>query len=65
MPLKIRRDDEISDVEGGWFRARWHYSFDTYRDPEYTRFGTMRFSTTTGLCPAPCGRCTRTATSRG
>ena len=26
MPLKIRQDDEISDVEGGWFRARWHYS---------------------------------------
>ena len=33
MSIKIRRDDEITDVDGGWFRARWHYSFDTYRDP--------------------------------
>ena len=51
MPLKIRRDDEISDVEGGWFRARWHYSFDTYRDPEYTRFGTMRVFNDDRLVP--------------
>ena len=35
MVLKMRRDDELSDVDGGWFRARWHYSFDTYVDPEY------------------------------
>ena len=40
--IKIRRDDEISDVDGGWFRARWHYSFDTYHDPKYMQFGTMR-----------------------
>jgi redox-sensitive bicupin YhaK (pirin superfamily) len=40
--IKIRRDDQISDVDGGWFRARWHYSFDTYFDPEYVRFGTLR-----------------------
>jgi quercetin 2,3-dioxygenase len=51
MPLRIRRDDEISDVEGGWFRARWHYSFDTYRDPEYTRFGTMRVFNDDRLVP--------------
>jgi quercetin 2,3-dioxygenase len=49
--LKIRRDDQISDVEGGWFRARWHYSFDTYRDPEYTRFGTMRVFNDDRLVP--------------
>jgi redox-sensitive bicupin YhaK (pirin superfamily) len=42
MTTKIRRDAEISDVDGGWFRARWHYSFDTYRDPEYVRFGSLR-----------------------
>ena len=23
-------DDEINDVDGGWFRARWHFSFDSY-----------------------------------
>ena len=31
--ITVRRDDEISDVEGEWFRARWHFSFDTYHDP--------------------------------
>jgi redox-sensitive bicupin YhaK (pirin superfamily) len=51
MTLKIRRDDQISDVDGGWFRARWHYSFDTYRDPEYTSFGTMRVFNDDRLMP--------------
>jgi len=51
MPVKIRRDAEISDVDGGWFRARWHYSFDTYVDPEYTSFGTMRVFNDDRLVP--------------
>src|SRR6266511_1786467 len=51
MPLKIRRDDQISDVDGGWFRARWHYSFDTYVDPQYTSFGTMRVFNDDRLVP--------------
>jgi redox-sensitive bicupin YhaK (pirin superfamily) len=38
----IRRDSEIHDVSGGWFRARWHFSFDTYQDPENDSFGAMR-----------------------
>lgn len=49
--IKIRRDDEISDVDGGWFRARWHYSFDTYHDPEYMQFGTMRVFNDDRLIP--------------
>jgi quercetin 2,3-dioxygenase len=49
--IKIRRDAEISDVEGGWFRARWHYSFDTYRDPEYASFGTLRVFNDDRLVP--------------
>lgn len=49
--LKIRTDDQISDVDGGWFRARWHYSFDTYVDPEYTSFGTMRVFNDDRLVP--------------
>jgi quercetin 2,3-dioxygenase len=49
--LKIRRDAEISDVEGGWFRARWHYSFDTYYDPEYVQFGTLRVFNDDRLIP--------------
>ena len=39
--IKIRRDNEIYDIEGGWFRARWHFSFDEYRDPENDSFGAM------------------------
>ena len=49
--LKIRRDDQISDVDGDWFRARWHYSFDSYRDPEYTQFGSMRVFNDDRLVP--------------
>jgi quercetin 2,3-dioxygenase len=51
MTITIRRDDEISDVDGEWFRARWHFSFDTYRDPEYTSFGTMRVFNDDRLIP--------------
>lgn len=51
MPLKIRRDAEISDVDGEWFRARWHYSFDSYRDPEYVSFGTLRVFNDDRLIP--------------
>lgn len=49
--LKIRRDREIYDVEGDWFRARWHFSFDTYRDPENDGFGAMRVFNDDRLIP--------------
>jgi hypothetical protein len=51
MTIKIRRDEQISDVDGGWFRARWHYSFDTYFDPEYVQFGTLRVFNDDRLIP--------------
>jgi hypothetical protein len=51
MTITIRRDDEISDVDGEWFRARWHFSFDTYQDPDYTSFGTMRVFNDDRLIP--------------
>jgi redox-sensitive bicupin YhaK (pirin superfamily) len=51
MTLKIRRDAEISDVDGGWFRARWHFSFDTYYDPDYVQFGTLRVFNDDRLIP--------------
>ena len=51
MPISIRRDAEISDVDGGWFRARWHFSFDSYHDPEYMGFGTMRVFNDDRLVP--------------
>lgn len=40
--LKVRRADEIHEKEGGWFNARWHFSFDDYRDPEYDHIGPLR-----------------------
>ena len=51
MTISIRRDAEISDVDGGWFRARWHFSFDTYHDPEYVQFGTLRVFNDDRLVP--------------
>jgi redox-sensitive bicupin YhaK (pirin superfamily) len=51
VTIRVRRDAEISDVSGGWFRARWHYSFDSYHDPEYMGFGTMRVFNDDRLIP--------------
>lgn len=41
-PIEIRRDSEIYSIDGGWFRARWHFSFDRYHDPENMGIGQMR-----------------------
>ncbi len=41
-PLRTRRDREIYAADGGWFRARWHFSFDRYYDPEHMGVGTLR-----------------------
>lgn len=49
--LTIRRDKDIHDVNGGWFRARWHFSFDTYRDPQNDSFGAMRVFNDDRLVP--------------
>ena len=49
--ITIRRDSEIFDTEGGWFRARWHFSFDRYRDPENDAFGAMRVFNDDRLVP--------------
>ena len=40
--LEIRRDAEIHAEEGGWFAARWHFSFDRYRDPANMGIGPLR-----------------------
>lgn len=29
-------------VDGGMFRGRWHFAFDTYRDAEHEHFGNLR-----------------------
>jgi quercetin 2,3-dioxygenase len=40
--IEIRRDQEIHREEGGWFTARWHFSFDHYRDPKQMGVGPLR-----------------------
>jgi redox-sensitive bicupin YhaK (pirin superfamily) len=32
----------IYSIDGGWFRARWHFSFDRYRDARHMGIGTLR-----------------------
>jgi redox-sensitive bicupin YhaK (pirin superfamily) len=49
--IEVRRDPEIYDVQGGWFRARWHFSFDRYRDPKNDSFGAMRVFNDDRLVP--------------
>jgi quercetin 2,3-dioxygenase len=49
--ITIRRDAEIYDTQGGWFRARWHFSFDRYRDPANDGFGAMRVFNDDRLIP--------------
>jgi redox-sensitive bicupin YhaK (pirin superfamily) len=49
--LTIRRDKEIHREEGGWFTARWHFSFGHYRDPANDGFGAMRVFNDDRLVP--------------
>jgi quercetin 2,3-dioxygenase len=49
--LTIRRDQDIHREEGGWFSARWHFSFDHYRDPDNDGFGAMRVFNDDRLVP--------------
>jgi redox-sensitive bicupin YhaK (pirin superfamily) len=51
MTVTVRRDADIYATEGGWFKARWHFSFDTYRDPENDSFGAMRVFNDDRLVP--------------
>ena len=49
--LEIRRDAEIHREEGGWFSARWHFSFDHYRDPRQVGVGPLRVFNDDRLVP--------------
>lgn len=49
--IHVRRDPEIYEKEGGWFHARWHFSFDEYRDPEWVSFGSLRVFNDDRLAP--------------
>jgi quercetin 2,3-dioxygenase len=49
--IQVRRDAEIYEKEGGWFHARWHFSFDEYRDSENMGFGPLRVFNDDRLAP--------------
>jgi len=49
--LEIRRDAEIHAEDGGWFKARWHFSFDRYRDPDQMGIGPLRVFNDDRLIP--------------
>jgi len=40
--VTIREASTIWREQGGWFDARWHFSFDRYRDPENDGVGALR-----------------------
>ena len=41
-PIEVRTSESIARVDGGWFRARWHFSFSFYEDPENMGIGALR-----------------------
>jgi quercetin 2,3-dioxygenase len=40
--LELRQDKEIHSEDGGWYQARWHFSFDRYRDERQRGVGPLR-----------------------
>lgn len=49
--LEVRRDSEIHAEDGGWFQARWHFSFDHYHDPHWMGVGPLRVFNHDRLAP--------------
>jgi len=49
--ITVRRDAEIYERDGGWFHARWHFSFDEYFDPQWMSFGDLRVFNDDRLVP--------------
>jgi quercetin 2,3-dioxygenase len=42
MEIRVRPQQSIYRIDGGWFQARWHFSFDRYSDPDHMGIGTLR-----------------------
>jgi redox-sensitive bicupin YhaK (pirin superfamily) len=49
--IELRHDDEIHREDGGWFSARWHFSFGSYRDPAQMGVGPLRVFNDDRLVP--------------
>src|SRR4026208_887509 len=49
--LRFRPDRSIYSIDGGWFKARWHFSFDRYRGADNMGIGTRRLFSHDTLVP--------------
>ena len=49
--IEIRRDQQIHAEDGGWFKARWHFSFDRYHDLAQMGIGPLRVFNDDRLVP--------------
>lgn len=49
--IHVRKAESIFRKQGGWFDARWHFSFDEYYDEAWMGFGTMRVLNDDRLIP--------------
>lgn len=49
--IELRHAGQIHREDGGWFSARWHFSFGSYRDPEQLGFGPLRVFNDDRLVP--------------
>lgn len=49
--IEIRRDADIHEERGGWFRARWHFSFGGYVDQDQMGIGPLRVFNDDRLTP--------------
>jgi redox-sensitive bicupin YhaK (pirin superfamily) len=42
MTVYVRRDKDIYATDGGWYQARWHFSFGHYHHPAQMGVGALR-----------------------
>ncbi len=49
--IEIRPRDSIFEADGGWFLARWHFSFDYFHDPANMHWGPLRVFNDDTLVP--------------
>lgn len=49
--IELRPSATIFTAHGGWFTARWHFSFDRYHDPAYMGLGDLRVFNDDRLIP--------------
>lgn len=51
MAVDVRRSADIFRADGGWFEARWHFSFSHYHDPARMGVGPLRVFNDDRLVP--------------